>query len=537
MENKLTAKKVFQEVKSYFFIFLGLALFTFGWSAFLTPYEVAGGGVAGAASILYFATKIPIGLTTFALNAILIAIAWRILGTKFCVNSLICTVVMSVFFSLFQPMFPKPIVEDMFMSVIIGSAIAACGVGMAINWGGNTGGVDIVALMIGKYRNISYGRVSLFSNILIVGSSYFVVHDVQKLVYSFVVLIVSIIVSDLVIDGYRQTYQFMVFSQKNREIAQKINTRLHRGATFLKGYGSYNQQESDVLLIVAHRTDKGDITRIQRLRQEFRQYQNMRKDFEPVSVRVNAKLNLGLQIVRKRPDGYHDLQTVFIPTDFYTDTLELLPHSGDLLFDVKSTEDLGDPYNNLCVKAYRLLQCDYGIEGVEIRLHKGIPTGAGLGGGSADAAFTLQALTDIFQLPISKEKMEEYALQLGSDVPFFLYNQPMYATGRGEVMTPIDLDLSVYRLKIVKPDIHVSTKEAYAGITPQESDVFLPQVLQQPIETWKDVVTNDFEKTVFAKHPELEEIKESFYRDGALYASMSGSGSAIFSIFPLTHKP
>ena len=225
-------------------------------------WEVSGGGVAGAASILYFATKIPIGLTTFALNAILIAIAWRILGTKFCVNSLICTVVMSVFFSLFQPMFPKPIVEDMFMSVIIGSAIAACGVGMAINWGGNTGGVDIVALMIGKYRNISYGRVSLFSNILIVGSSYFVVHDVQKLVYSFVVLIVSIIVSDLVIDGYRQTYQFMVFSQKNREIAQKINTRLHRGATFLKGYGSYNQQESDVLLIVAHRTDKGDITRI-----------------------------------------------------------------------------------------------------------------------------------------------------------------------------------------------------------------------------------------------------------------------------------
>ena len=117
----------------------------------------------------------------------------------------------------------------------------------------------------------------------------------------------------------------------------------------------------------------------------------MRKDFEPVSVRVNAKLNLGLQIVRKRPDGYHDLQTVFIPTDFYTDTLELLPHSGDLLFDVKSAEDLGDPYNNLCVKAYRLLQCDYGIEGVEIRLHKGIPTGAGLGGGSADAAFTLKA--------------------------------------------------------------------------------------------------------------------------------------------------
>lgn len=262
MGNKLTAKKVFEEIKSYFFIFLGLALFTFGWSAFLTPYEVSGGGVAGAASILYFATKFPIGITTFVLNAILIAIAWKVLGTKFCVNSLICTVVMSGFFALFQPMFPSPIVDDMFMSVIIGSALAACGIGMTINWGGNTGGIDIIALMIGKYRNISYGRVSLFANIVIVGSSYFVLHDMQKLVYSFVVLIVSIIVSDLVIDGYRQTYQFMVFSQKNHEIAQKINTKLKRGATFLKGYGSYNQQESDVLLIVAHRTDKGDITRI-----------------------------------------------------------------------------------------------------------------------------------------------------------------------------------------------------------------------------------------------------------------------------------
>lgn len=262
MEKKLTFKKVLQETKNYFFIFLGLAMFTFGWSAFLTPYEVSGGGVAGAASILYFATKIPIGLTTFALNAILIAIAWKILGTKFCVNSLICTVVMSVFFSIFQPLFPKPTVDDMFMSVIIGSAIAAYGIGMTINWGGNTGGVDIIALMVGKYRNISYGRVSLLSNVVIVGSSFFVLHDVQRLVYSFVVLLVSIIISDLVIDGYRQTYQFMVFSKKNHEIAQKINSSLHRGATFLKGYGSYNQQESDVLLIVAHKTDKSAITRI-----------------------------------------------------------------------------------------------------------------------------------------------------------------------------------------------------------------------------------------------------------------------------------
>jgi len=167
-------------------------------------------------------------------------------------------------------------------------------------------------------------------------------------------------------------------------------------------------------------------------------------------------------------------------------------------------------------------------------LEKGIPTGAGLGGGSADAAFTLKILANAFQLPVTEEQMLRYALQLGSDVPFFLYNQPMYATGRGEVMTPIDLDLSAYRLKIVKPDIHVSTKEAYAGITPKESNIFLPNVLQQNVSTWKDVVVNDFEESVFAKHPELREIKEAFYRDGALYASMSGSGSAIFGLFPVS---
>lgn len=261
--NKTITRKIFEEVKNYFFIIIGLAMFAFGWSAFLIPYGVSGGGVAGAAAIIFFANShIPVGITTFVMNAVLIAIAWRILGTRFCINSLICTFVISGFFTLFQSIITEPVVDDMFMSVIIGSAISAFGVGMSINWGGNTGGVDIVALMIGKYRSISYGRVSLMSNLLIVGSSYFVHQDVQRLVYSYVVLLVSIIVSDLVIDGYRQTYQFMVFSKKNDEIAKKINTKLHRGASFLKGYGSYNHQESDVLLIVAHRTDKSSVTRI-----------------------------------------------------------------------------------------------------------------------------------------------------------------------------------------------------------------------------------------------------------------------------------
>lgn len=259
----ITGKELLKEVKNYLFITIGLAIFVFGWSAFMTPFEVTGGGVAGIASIVYFAThSIPIGLTTFVLNAVLIAIAWKILGTRFCVNSIICTIILSAFFTIAQQIFTKPLVDDMFMSVIIGASLSAAGVGIAINWGGNTGGLDIIALMVGKYRNISYGKVNVITNFFIIGSSYFILHDVQKLVYSFVVLFVYMFVADIVIDGYRQTYQFMVFSQKNKEIADRINRELHRGATFLKGYGSYNRQESDVLLIVAHKTDKVRVTRI-----------------------------------------------------------------------------------------------------------------------------------------------------------------------------------------------------------------------------------------------------------------------------------
>lgn len=257
-----TFKQVLKEAKNYFFITVGLAVFVLGWSAFMTPFEVTGGGVAGIAAILFFATKIPIGITTFVLNAILIGVAWKILGTKFCINSIVCTAIMSLFFSIGQAVFTQPLVDDMFMSVIIGASLSALGVGIAINWGGNTGGLDIIALMIGKYRNISYGKVNIVANFIIVGSSFFILGDVQKLVYSFVVLFVYMFVADIVIDGYRQTYQFMVFSTKNKDIAERINSELHRGATFLKGYGSYNRQESDVLLIIAHKTDKVRVTRI-----------------------------------------------------------------------------------------------------------------------------------------------------------------------------------------------------------------------------------------------------------------------------------
>ena len=243
----------------------------------------------------------------------------------------------------------------------------------------------------------------------------------------------------------------------------------------------------------------------------------------------NCKINLGLHVVGRRPDGYHDLETLFLPVTDLCDELEIVEGPLAMLQDGITLDNT--PEDNLCMKAWQLLHEEFSIPTVSIRLKKDIPFGAGLGGGSSDAAFTLKMLAKVFQLPVTEALMLDYALQLGSDVPFFLYNRPMYATGRGEVMTPVELDLSRYRLKIVKPDIHVSTKEAYSGITPKESKVFIPNVLQQDVETWKGLVTNDFEVSVFEKHPELREIKESFYREGARYAAMSGSGSAVFGIF------
>lgn len=251
-----------------------------------------------------------------------------------------------------------------------------------------------------------------------------------------------------------------------------------------------------------------------------------------ITTPVNCKINLGLHIVRKRADGYHDLETVFYPTDFFTDTLTLEAYRDDFDFVCESVQDVGPDEDNLCVKAFRLLQREYGIRGVRLRLEKRIPTGAGLGGGSADAAFTLKMLADYFGLVLSNSGLREYAAQLGSDVPFFIDNTPMYATGRGEILTPVALDLSSYRIEIVKPDFSVSTKEAYAGITPRVPDVNLLEVIQQPVENWKDLMHNDFEESIFQRHPELAELKAGMYRKGAAYAAMSGSGTAVFGLFP-----
>ncbi|MBQ7550911.1 MAG: YitT family protein [Bacteroidales bacterium] len=260
----MNAKKFLILIEKYFFITLGLALFAFGWTAFLIPNQVTGGGINGIASIIYFANPtVSVGVWVFLMNIVLVAVAWKILGKRFCVDTIICTVIMSLFMMIGQWLFPKPIVpNDPFMCAMVGSALAGVGVGLALNYGGNTGGTDIIVLMISKYRNVSYGRLTLYLNILIVLSSYLTVHDPVKLVYSVLVLFAYMLFSDLVIDGYKQSFQFMVFSAKNQEIAERINKELKRGATFLKGTGSYNRTESDVLLIVAHRTDRVNIIRI-----------------------------------------------------------------------------------------------------------------------------------------------------------------------------------------------------------------------------------------------------------------------------------
>ncbi len=242
-----------------------------------------------------------------------------------------------------------------------------------------------------------------------------------------------------------------------------------------------------------------------------------------------CKINLGLQIINKRPDGYHELVTCFYPVP-WTDILEVIEADS---FSFTSTGNLipGPTESNLCIKAYEILKRDFGLGPVRIHLHKIIPTGAGLGGGSADAAYTLRLLNDIFQLHQPQKSLMEYAAALGSDCAFFVQDDPMIGQGRGEVLTKIQVSLRGKYLVLVKPYIHVSTADAFAGIRPQQAQYSLKELVQQPVSEWKYLVKNDFEDSVFKRHPAIRLIKEKLYSMGAQYASMSGSGSAVFGIF------
>ncbi len=252
----------------------------------------------------------------------------------------------------------------------------------------------------------------------------------------------------------------------------------------------------------------------------------------------NAKINIGLNIIGKRTDGFHNLETIFFPIAV-KDAVEIVENQNalnDVIFSSTGNNlNLRDD-DNLCVKAYRLLKKDYPqIPSIKIHLHKNIPMGAGMGGGSADSSAILSLLNKKFELNISTDKLLDYALQLGSDCPFFIINKPCFATGRGEVLSEINVDLSAYKIMIVHPGIHVNTGEAFARLNTNNFSAAgeLKQQIKLDIHLWRDVIKNDFEVPVFKQHPTIKEIKEKFYNDGAIYSAMSGSGSTVFGIFSI----
>lgn len=254
----------------------------------------------------------------------------------------------------------------------------------------------------------------------------------------------------------------------------------------------------------------------------------------------NCKINLGLHVLQKRSDGFHDLETVFYPVALQ-DAIEIVQHpqpETDIEFSTSGLTVEGPLSGNSCVKAYRLLKKDFpDLPAVKMHLHKTIPMGAGLGGGSADGAFTLVLLNKKFNLRMNDERLMKYALELGSDCPFFIRNTPCYATGRGEILEAVSLNLSPYKFVLVNPQVHINTGWAFSKIKPLAERMPLKEIIASPVEKWKANLKNDFEEAVFAQHPQIKECKETLYNAGAVYASMTGSGSTVFGLFDKDAKP
>ena len=267
----------------------------------------------------------------------------------------------------------------------------------------------------------------------------------------------------------------------------------------------------------------------------------------------NAKINLGLRIVGKRADGYHDLDTVFLPIPL-CDVLEIVPtesHNSTTLQTYGLQLDDANAEQNLAMKAFRELSsrldkqaspagsCPTLLPSIQMHLYKRIPTGAGMGGGSSDATHALIMLRDLFELPITTDELQETAVKLGADCPFFLKNTPCHATGIGDIIEPIKLTaLTGMHIVVVKPPLHISTAEAFRGIKPQDiSRTTKDIVLHEPVTAWRDLLHNDFEDSLFPHHPQLAEIKEHLYETGAIYASMTGSGAALYGLYPCTFTP
>lgn len=243
----------------------------------------------------------------------------------------------------------------------------------------------------------------------------------------------------------------------------------------------------------------------------------------------NAKINLGLDITEKRSDGFHNIESCFYPVQ-WTDALEIVP-SEKLLFSSSGIPIPGEVNSNLCLKVYEVLKKKFDLPPVHIHLLKNIPIGAGMGGGSADAAFTIRILNEKFKLGLSIEEMEESVRPLGSDCAFFVNNQPVFAYEKGDRFKKINLSLKGYFITVVYPELHISTKEAYSGVIPQKPEISIESIIEKDIKEWKALLKNDFETSLFPKYPILKEIKEKLYKNGAVYASMTGSGSAVYGIF------
>ncbi|MBC8051725.1 MAG: 4-(cytidine 5'-diphospho)-2-C-methyl-D-erythritol kinase [Sphingobacteriaceae bacterium] len=243
----------------------------------------------------------------------------------------------------------------------------------------------------------------------------------------------------------------------------------------------------------------------------------------------NAKINIGLNILSRRSDGYHNLETVFYPVGI-KDALEVI-EAEELSFEASGIEIPGYANENLCLKAYELLKKDFDISPIKIHLHKQIPIGAGLGGGSADAAFFIRLVNEKFNLNLDIPSMENYARLLGADCAFFIQNKPVFAYGKGDEFLPVNLDLSKYFLVLVMPPVHVSTGEAYRGVKPSVPQIPLKELISLPVPEWKTAIKNDFEESVFRNHSSIRGIKAALYEAGALYASMSGSGASVYGIF------
>ena len=243
----------------------------------------------------------------------------------------------------------------------------------------------------------------------------------------------------------------------------------------------------------------------------------------------NAKINLGLHVLSKRADGFHEMESCIYPVEL-CDVLEII-ESNDFKFQSTGLPISGNKDNNLVIKAYRLLDDEFKLTNVQIHLHKIIPMGAGLGGGSSDAAYALKILNALFELNLSDKQLESFAAELGSDCPFFIQNKPMIVSGTGTTLKRFEIDLSNYRIELEHPNVHVSTAEAYGMIKPKPSENTIESILTHPIIDWKNILTNDFEEPMCKRFTEIANAKQSMYDKGAIYAAMSGSGSSVFGIF------